>query len=926
MIGREYSSAMNIQPVITPAGHLIVEHADEADVVCVAFKESELEKVREAFAVSAANGLLHLASTGLRAEVPVGFVFWREFAQRFFQDVCGLGEEALAKAVAARKAREGAVNPPHELALVGLIQNAPPMRGLEYLTPEVLRSLWGELREFVLDQAAVFEGGPAAYLRSVNPLWNLLGRVTFHLAENKRDPARPFAFLATYTHRVSAKAGLQHLPLAEALKHYAGEKNRDKLVALLEPVQKAGESSPLVREMLDSRRLFQPNALSISQAHRFLTAIPQMEEAGLVVRVPDWWKARSATRPEVRVRIGQKAASQVGLDSLMDFSIDLAMDGEALSEDERAAILEATDGLVLLRGKWVEVDQDKLKQALEHWKQVEQAAGDGVDFIQGMRMLAGVRMGKDDADDEIAGWTRITAGEWLSGTLEQLRDPSGVVDCEPGRELNATLRPYQVDGVRWLWFMTKLGLGACLADDMGLGKTIQIIDLLLTLKRECSTQGKRDKQATMSLLVVPASLVGNWKAEFERFAPSLNVLYAHGSECDAATLQEIAKSPQKSLVGVDVVVTTYGLARRLDWLSKLEWRLIVLDEAQAIKNASSAQAKAVRKLKSAGRIALSGTPVENHLGELWSLFDFCCPGLLGNATQFKKFVKGLSQQQDVQAYGSLRKLVRPYILRRLKSDPGIAPDLPDKTEMRTECGLSKKQVTLYEKTLKELKQRLKADDPMQRRGVVLSTLMALKQICNHPSQQLSQSEYPAAESGKFQRLAEICEPMIERQERALIFTQFQALTEPLAEFLAGVFGRPGLVLHGGVAVKKRKQLVAEFQADDGPPFFVISVKAGGTGLNLTAASHVVHFDRWWNPAVENQATDRAFRIGQKRNVLVHKFVCRGTVEERIDQMIRDKQELADQILGSGAETALTEMSDRELLDFVAIDLSRATGE
>jgi SNF2 family DNA or RNA helicase len=674
-----------------------------------------------------------------------------------------------------------------------------------------------------------------------------------------------------------------------------------------------------------------------------LTSVPQMEEAGLVVRVPDWWKARQSTRPEVQVRIGQKQASQVGMDSLLDFTSELALDGEPLTNAERQQILQATDGLSLLRGKWVEVDQEKLQQALEHWSQVEQQFSDGVDFIQGMRMLAGVRFGKDDADDGATGWTRVTAGDWLNETLQQLRDPSGVIGCEPGRDLNATLRPYQADGVRWLWFMTRLGLGACLADDMGLGKTIQIIDLLLTLKSEEAGKNGKGKHkgsertspsrikmqepATQpSLLIVPASLVGNWKSEFERFAPTLQVMYAHRSECEAATLKQIAKSPSKELAKYDVIVTTYGLARRLDWLSQLDWRLIVLDEAQAIKNASSAQAKSIRKLKSSGRIALSGTPVENHLGELWSLFDFCCPGLLGNATQFKKFVKEQNKRQDTQAYGALRKLVRPYLLRRLKTDPGIVPDLPDKTEMRTDCGLSKKQVALYEQTLKELEKQLESKDGMQRRGLVLTTLMQLKQICNHASQFLRQDDYEPKDSGKFQRLEQICQPIIERQERMLIFTQFQSLTDPLANYLAGVFGRPGLVLHGGVAVKKRKQLVAQFQADDGPPFFVISVKAGGTGLNLTAASHVVHFDRWWNPAVENQATDRAFRIGQKKNVLVHKFVCRGTVEERIDQMIRDKQELANEILSTGAETNLTEMSDKELLDFVSIDLSRATNE
>jgi non-specific serine/threonine protein kinase len=428
------------------------------------------------------------------------------------------------------------------------------------------------------------------------------------------------------------------------------------------------------------------------------------------------------------------------------------------------------------------------------------------------------------------------------------------------------------------------------------------------------------------LLIVPSSLIGNWKQELERFAPSLRTFIAHRSETDADTLAAVAKDPMKSLADFDLVITTYGLARRSDWLRKSAWRLVVLDEAQAIKNSGSAQTKAVKNLDAGGRIALTGTPVENQLGDLWSIFDFCCPGLLGSAGQFKQYVKRLNQQQDAAAFGALRRLVRPYILRRLKTDPHIVPDLPDKTEMRAECGLSKKQAALYEQAVADLAERLESADGMARRGLVLAVLMQLKQICNHPAQYLGKPPFAPADSGKFQRLEQICEPVVERQEKMLVFTQFQSLCDPLAEFLAGVFGRPGLVLHGKTPVKKRSQLVREFQDDAGPPFFVISVKAGGTGLNLTAASHVVHFDRWWNPAVENQATDRAFRIGQKRNVLVHKFVCRGTVEERIDRMIRDKQSLADQLLDQGAETQLTELSDDELLRFVAIDLNRATSD
>jgi non-specific serine/threonine protein kinase len=374
-------------------------------------------------------------------------------------------------------------------------------------------------------------------------------------------------------------------------------------------------------------------------------------------------------------------------------------------------------------------------------------------------------------------------------------------------------------------------------------------------------------------------------------------------------------------------VCSYGLLHQAAAeLAGRRWEMAVLDEAQAIKNAGSTQARAVKKLKAGCRLALTGTPVENHLGDLWSLFDFCCPGLLGTSAEFKKFVKRVNETQDAHAFGAIRRLVRPYLLRRLKTDPSIVPDLPDKTEMRTECGLSKRQAVLYEQCVDDLSERLESAEGIGRRGLVLASLMRLKQICNHPAQFVGSRDFEPADSGKFERLRLLAEPIVERQEKVLVFTQFQALCEPLAEYLAAVFGRTGLVLHGATPVKKRGELVAEFQDERGPPFFVISLKAGGSGLNLTAANHVVHFDRWWNPAVENQATDRAFRIGQKRNVLVHKFVCRGTVEERIDSMIASKQMLADQVLKADGEAMLTEMDNDELMRFVALDLGRATAE
>jgi SNF2 family DNA or RNA helicase len=349
----------------------------------------------------------------------------------------------------------------------------------------------------------------------------------------------------------------------------------------------------------------------------------------------------------------------------------------------------------------------------------------------------------------------------------------------------------------------------------------------------------------------------------------------------------------------------------------------VVDEAQAIKNPGAKQTRVVKQLKATARIALTGTPIENRLGDLWSIFDFINPGLLGSARQFTAFAKQLADRPE-ESFVPLRELVKPYILRRLKTDKAIIADLPDKTEVKAFCLLSRKQAALYQQAVDDLSERLEDAEGIERRGVVLALLMRLKQICNHPSQWLGDNAWAEEDSGKLARLREITEEIATRQEKALIFTQFKEMTAPLAAFLSSVFGRPGLVLHGETAVGKRHELVRRFQEDESVPFFVLSVKAGGTGLNLTAASHVIHFDRWWNPAVENQATDRAFRIGQIKNVLVHKFVCQGTVEEKIDRMIEAKRQLAGEILEGGADINLTELTNDELLQLVTLDLVAAT--
>jgi non-specific serine/threonine protein kinase len=527
----------------------------------------------------------------------------------------------------------------------------------------------------------------------------------------------------------------------------------------------------------------------------------------------------------------------------------------------------------------------------------------------------------DSATDDARAWSFVEAGAWLSDVLAGLRHPEGLPgpglrNAGRNKNLRGKLRSYQQIGANWLWFLSNLGLGACLADDMGLGKTIQVLSLLLALKKE------RPGGPKPSLLVLPASLLANWKAEIARFAPTLDTVCIHPSETDPATLAGLAEKAGEALAGTDVVMTTYAMLPRNKWLLDLHWRLVILDEAQAVKNPAAKQTKTVKQLRADARIALTGTPVENRLSDLWSLFDFLCPGLLGSATRFKQFVKGLEAREH-DRYAPLRKLVGPYVLRRLKTDKSIIKDLPDKTEMKAFCGLTRKQAALYARSVQELTAALEGLDGIKRRGLVLAYLMRFKQICNHPSQFLGDGGYDAAHSGKFHRLSNICEEIVSRQEKALVFTQFREMTEPIAAFLTNAFGQESLVLHGGTAVKKRRPLIDRFQQEEGPPFFVLSLKAGGTGLNLTAASHVIHFDRWWNPAVENQATDRAFRIGQHRNVVVHKFICRGTIEEKIDALIEAKTNLAEDILKAGAEALLTEMSDAQLLETVALDIDRA---
>jgi len=899
--------ASSLSLSLTPHGRLVLTH----DACALPLDSGLAHRFEQAFERGSGHGLLLLAADEPGTALPPVYSYWREFGARYVTALCTRQESDAPW-------KSGRVAAPADEELERMSMAAPPMTGAEYLTAAVLKALWQELDAAFALELSASKCGVQDFLKRRNPAWNLVGRVHFNVAENRKDSESPFAFLATYTTRLSAQAKAQHLPLGQALREYAGAANKERLLSLLVPVQRASETCPWLKAMVEAGEIFHPLRWTPREAWQLLRDVPQLETAGVVVRMPAVWRGNRPPRPRVTGTVGGKPPSGLGQNALLDFRMEVTLDGEPLTAAEIRDLLAKTDGLAWVRGRWMELDREHLQTMIERFREVERTAKDnGLAFGEAMRLLAGAPVAAGDADDAAhADWAQVVAGPWLAETLKGLRSPQGLAQVDPGEALAGVLRPYQQVGVRWLYLLTKLGLGACLADDMGLGKTIQVLSLLLVLKRQTCAQPQP------SLLVAPASLLANWAAEIERFAPGLKALVAHPSALPAAELKALDAA---RLRDIDLVITSYGSLLRLPWIAEVPWRLAVLDEAQAIKNPDAKQTRAVKKLKAGARLALTGTPVENRLGDLWSIFDFVNPGLLGTSKEFTSFAKRLGDRPH-GSWEPLRELVRPYILRRLKTDKSVIADLPDKTEIKAFCPLSRPQAALYEQAVKELAEQLADATGIRRKGLVLSFLMRFKQICNHPSQWLGDGAWSEGDSGKWARLRDIAEVVTARQEKMLVFTQFREVTAPLAAFLGSIFERPGLVLHGETEVKKRKDLVRRFQEDEAVGFFVLSLKAGGSGLNLTAASHVVHFDRWWNPAVENQATDRAFRIGQTKNVLVHKFVCRGTVEEKIDQLIESKRQLSQELLEGGADLLLTELKDDELLKLVALDINKALKE
>lgn len=849
--------------------------------------------ISSAFEDSTAHGLYSLTNLPDTSQLTPSVKFWHEFASSYLQMRKHLPQTPTPLKPDATFSREEHVS---------RLNNLEELPGSEHYTIDLLYRFWKQLDRWVCDQ--INQNGlkidAPAQSQPFHPY-----RLHFHLNQNNDNYARPFNMFVSYHDRAG-----EHRPFKDLYNEFDPRKEGELLLKLLQPLNRVSEASHLIAELIETEEIFKVSHWSCKTAYIFLREVGLYQRCGIHVDIPKWWQQRLT--PEVKISLEQSKRGQLSAESLLDFKVDLMLGDQSLTQAEWSAILTSKENLIKIQGQWIEIQREQLMSIQAYWEKFN-AKGNrnhNMTLLEGLKLLGGQGQTHfEDLDTTNKSWAYAEAGPELKKLLRNIAKPEHIDTMASPEALNATLRPYQRIGISWLHYLTQLGLGACLADDMGLGKTIQIIGLLLHYKQSIDRP---------SLLVLPTSLLQNWQYELDRFAPSLTYLFAHPSIDQTASQKDLSILATQH----DLVITSYGMLSRYAWINDMPWHLVILDEAQAIKNPTAKQTVKVKQLNSKANIILTGTPIENQLTDLWSLFDFILPGLLGSARKFKQWTKQLKNHTDNQ-YNPLKHLVQPYILRRSKSDKAVISDLPEKLDTKAYCNLNNEQIALYSQTVETLTQTLGRTKGMQRRGEILGYITRFKQICNHPALLLDDDGYSQDRSGKFERLRMICETINEKNEKVLIYTQYRTMTQPLHDYLTTIFGREGLILNGSTPAIERQQRVNAFQQADGPPFFVLSLKAGGIGLNLTAASHVIHFDRWWNPAVENQATDRAFRIGQDKRVMVYKFICSGTIEDKIDALIESKVALSAQLLEEGnQQPLLTELDDDALIDLVTLDISK----
>jgi len=809
---------------------------------------------------------------------------FRETAMAVLDDVLGLLVDQMVRSAAGVVATAAAVESAHEAWLRGLAT----ADGTVAADSGALGSLATAVREWRRPIAVTSDAPFRLCFRLEEPTATGTGRKPWsvrYLLQGRRDPSLLIPAEQAWQGRAAERL-LEEPRVREHLLASLGQ-----AAVLCPPVEKSLHGPAPAGYTTDA-----------TGAHQFLTlSAGALEQAGFGVLLPTWW-TRKGTRLRLGVRAQVKAPKMkeggtLGLEELVHVDWQVVLGDKALSMAELRALAAMKEPLVRVRGQWVHMTAEEIQAALDVWRRTDNKAP----VRDVLRMALGATTERGGLPIE-----GIEAKGPLAEVIQRLGGQGGFEERPPPAGLQATLRPYQQRGYSWLAFLRKWGLGACLADDMGLGKTVQTLAQLLA-QREAD--GHRP-----ALVVCPTSVIGNWQREAERFTPGLSVLVHHGVG------RGRGEAFRQAAAAHALVITSYALLLRdAEHFNAVDWSTVVLDEAQNIKNPETKQARSARALPAGHRIALTGTPVENNVGDLWSIMEFLNPGLLGTQADFKRdFFLPIQIRQDAEALERLRRLTGPFILRRLKTDRSVIADLPEKMEMKVFCTLTKEQASLYQAVLDDTEKAMVKAEGIERKGVVLAALSKLKQVCNHPAQLLADNSPIPGRSGKLARLSEMLQEVMESGERALVFSQFARMGAMLTEHLQATFGREVSFLHGGVPRAARERMVERFQSqEDGPGVFVLSLKAGGLGLNLTRASHVFHFDRWWNPAVEQQATDRAFRIGQTRRVQVHTMVCLGTLEEKIDAMIEAKKGVAEKVVGTG-EAWLTELSTAELRDVLAL--------
>ena len=817
-------------------------------------------------------------------------------------------------------------------------ESLPLIQGAEYVT----EALWTETERVFLSRIESerrWQGlSLVEYAERLHSHWVVVGRLVLHLAELPQGGERPFAFLATYAEAVSSSGKPLHVPLLRFLSQKTGQE--EQKAALLSSLRQASEKSPWLKAAIENKSLFKACAWSLGETYAFLQDLDILQKEGILTQMPAFWGGKLPSRVSMQMTVGEEKKGSSAGGSLWSFSVKNVLDGEDLTPEEWARIEQATTGLLSLRGKWIQIDQERRDTLLKEWRHLERLHREGFPLSVAMRLLVGWSgMGKELSGQSEQGLCSVQAGRAFKEALQKGLSPEKLPESSL---LKATLRPYQEEGSGWLFSLYQAGWGACLSDDMGLGKTVQVIAFLSYLYEWGQKEGRG---LGASLIVAPLSLLYNWQEEFLRFAPHLKVTVFHGPKSRFE-----ARHPSLNGEGADIIITTYAHALKREEISQQGWEVLVFDEAQQLKNPLTAQAQAMKALAARMKIALSGTPIENGLKDLWSLMDILNPGLLGES--YGAFARGFEALPSRERYSRLKRLMAPFLLRRLKSQEEISLQLPPKTLVAQYCPLTHRQAYLYAHLVEELKkhwqeaeaeetlwQKSKPKTPSLARGeksgsdsssgsshatprqaLILSYMMKFKQLCNHPSLLNGDNAYEEAFSSKFIRLRALAQEWALRQQKVLVFTQFREMIVPLMNLLSSIYGRAGVQLHGGMNLEERKKAIALFQNPQGAPFFVLSLKAAGTGLNLTEATHVVHFDRWWNPAVENQASDRAYRLGQKKAVFVHQFLIPGTVEERIARLLEEKALCAEEFLSEQPswEKRVMGMNAQEVFEFFSI--------